>query len=142
MINKLHKDSKAKRVIGKRLRYIREHLQIGQKEMAARLGISKSTILNFENGKILPGIRNLVPLSREFHVDLDWLLYGRNPMFLRDEERKKKYTELEELYSIPQVAVVINATLIEARRKFADEITDFFIPGGKIERTIYRYSGE
>lgn len=142
MIKKLHKDDKAKRIIGKRLRYFREHIQMGQKEMAAKIGLSKSTIVNFENGKIIPGVRSLIPISLEFHIDIDWLLNGQNPMFLRNEEKKKMYKELERLYRVPEVAISINATLLEAREKLADEITDFFFHGGKLERTVYQHAGE
>lgn len=70
----------------KRLREVRRTLDISQKDFAAELSISSSFLSEIESGKTKPGYNFLTKLASEFNVNPAWLLLGKGPMFLKDDE--------------------------------------------------------
>lgn len=60
---------------GERLRLRREKLNIRKQELAAAIGVSLTTIQQYENGQFPKG-EFAVRLARELHCSLDWLLAG------------------------------------------------------------------
>jgi transcriptional regulator with XRE-family HTH domain len=65
-----------------RLRLIRKTLKLKQREFAQRLKISGPALSEVENGKYKPGFDFIVDISREFNVNLYYLLFGEGEMFL------------------------------------------------------------
>lgn len=64
-------------MIGARLKEIRDKSGLKQKPFADRIGTSSSYISEIESGKKIPGGEFLVSLKREFGVDINWLLTGK-----------------------------------------------------------------
>jgi len=63
----------------KRLRMLREAMQLSQRELAARLGVSGTAWQNYETGRNIPGGNVLKGLA-DLGVSIDWLLTGDGPM--------------------------------------------------------------
>jgi len=130
MFQKLTDNKPAKQEIGKRFARIRECLALGQKEMAAHFGLTQGCIAHFEKGTVIPGPGHLRMLNRKFHVDITWLLYGRGSMFRRSGEPNEMYRELyeqlEQAYKVPEVALVLDAKLLETKKLFKREIAEHF----------------
>lgn len=61
-----------------KIREIRNDSGLTQEEMAARLGVTRQAVSNWENGKNLPDIEILIDISRTFSVSLDELILGEN----------------------------------------------------------------
>lgn len=70
---------------GKRLRELRSHLDISQKEFAKRCGVTASFISELEKGKTKPSFDLLIKFCGLFDVSPNWLILGKGKMFLEDE---------------------------------------------------------
>jgi transcriptional regulator with XRE-family HTH domain len=79
--------------VGARLKKLRKHLNFDMKQMASRLGIVTNTYYKNENGLNLPSLIILKRLVDDFDLSMDWLLFGRGPMFFK--EKAQKEMELE-----------------------------------------------
>lgn len=60
--------------VGPRLRRLREHRGITLTELAAKTGISKSTLSRLESGQRKPSLELLLPLAETYHLPLDELV--------------------------------------------------------------------
>jgi len=65
-----------------RLKKIREALKLKQKEIAQQLNISSPSYSELEAGKYKPRFELISKLSREFNVNLYYLMFGEGDMFL------------------------------------------------------------
>ena len=70
----------------KRLREVRRTLDISQKDFAAELNIAPSFLSEIESGKTKPGYNFLTKLAGVFNVNPSWILLGKGPMFIKDDE--------------------------------------------------------
>lgn len=70
----------------KRLREVRRTLDISQKDFAAELKVSPSFLSEIESGKTKPGYNFLTKLAAVFNVNPSWILLGKGPMFIKDDE--------------------------------------------------------
>ncbi|MBO6178924.1 MAG: helix-turn-helix transcriptional regulator [Selenomonadaceae bacterium] len=61
-----------------KLRYLREHSEISQTEMAARLGILQSSYSKYEIGTRKPDYEVLKRIANIFNVSIDYLLENYN----------------------------------------------------------------
>jgi transcriptional regulator with XRE-family HTH domain len=61
-------------LVGPRLRKVREQRGITLTDVAARTGISKSTLSRLENGQRRPSLELLLPLAQTYRVPLDDLV--------------------------------------------------------------------
>src|SRR3954451_20585976 len=61
-------------LVGPRLRRVREQRGVTLTEVAARTGISKSTLLRLKNGQLKPSLELLLPLAQVYRVPLDDLV--------------------------------------------------------------------
>ena len=61
-----------------RLRELRNESGLTQNEIAAKLGVSGQTILNWENGIYEPKINQLIKLADLFNVTVDYLIERPN----------------------------------------------------------------
>ena len=64
---------------GRRIATLRASKDIGQVELAAEVGCSRSTIAGIESGGDRAGIETAVAIADYFKVPLDWLLGRRVP---------------------------------------------------------------
>lgn len=66
--------------IGSKIRKSRKEAGITQEQAAEALGVSRQTISNWENEKTYPDIISVLKMSDLYHVSLDYLLKGEEPM--------------------------------------------------------------
>jgi transcriptional regulator with XRE-family HTH domain len=59
--------------LGDRLRKAREHAGLMQAELAAKIGISRASIINYETGRHIPSRPVLLSWALSCGVDLGWL---------------------------------------------------------------------
>lgn len=64
-------------MLGENIRKLRQNRGMGQPELGRRVGASKQSISNWENGNIMPSIDLLIRLADFFGVSTDYLL-GRS----------------------------------------------------------------
>lgn len=57
-----------------RLKELREHKGLTQKDLASKLNLTQSTIAYYESGKKLPTVDTLLSLAKYFNVSTDFLL--------------------------------------------------------------------
>ncbi|MCI6481804.1 MAG: helix-turn-helix transcriptional regulator [Treponema porcinum] len=69
-------------MINKRIRELRLSRGMSQPELAAKLGVSKQYISNWENDNIQPSIEMLIAISRFFMVSTDYLLGIDNKKYI------------------------------------------------------------
>lgn len=83
--------------IGRRLRLTRQALGLSQTEFAARAGIAKNALSQYESGKQRPSIDNAIALAETHRITLDWIYLGDNSN-LRYElvEAMKKMSSLRQ----------------------------------------------
>lgn len=62
------------KIVGQRIRKRRLGLEINQKELADRVGISPSAINQYEKGDKIPSTETLVKLAQELGITTDYLL--------------------------------------------------------------------
>jgi transcriptional regulator with XRE-family HTH domain len=67
---------------GLRLKEVRKHLKILQKDFAHRIGMKNSYLSGIENGKFKPGFDFFYKITREFRINPYYLLHNELPMFL------------------------------------------------------------
>lgn len=60
-----------------RLRDLRMSLGLTQKQMAERLGVSRTTVSNYENGSSSPGQEVIREYCSAGHVSYEWLIDGK-----------------------------------------------------------------
>ncbi len=60
--------------VGPRLRQLREHQDLTLTTVAAKTGISKSTLSRLESGQRKPSLELLLPLAETYHLPLDQLV--------------------------------------------------------------------
>ena len=58
---------------GKRLRRLRKEKGLTQKELGMKIGVGRTTISEYESGKIVPRQDGLVKLAEELNVTVDYL---------------------------------------------------------------------
>ena len=61
-------------MLGQTIRRLRLERGLNQEELGKRIGVSKQSISNWENGNIVPSIDLLVSLAEFFSVSTDYLL--------------------------------------------------------------------
>lgn len=69
---------KLEEVVKKRLKAIRENLNLNQSQFADRLGISQAAISQFEDGKRVPSIETLDKIASALHMSVVALLSDEN----------------------------------------------------------------
>lgn len=90
---------------GKRLQKRREHLHIRKQDLAARIGVSLTTIQQYENGQMPKG-EFAVRLAKVLDCSLDWLLAGEE----RGEENIVDTSDAR-LVMVPMVEARLSAGL-------------------------------
>lgn len=71
--------------IAERIKQIREKLGYSQREFAKLLGIESGSYVGYEYGRRRPPFILLDAISKQFNVNLNWLISGEGPMFLNEQ---------------------------------------------------------
>ena len=61
-------------VLGERIRYLRELRQLKQEQLAERVGVTKQTVSNWENGNMMPSVDAFLRVTEFFHTTPNYLL--------------------------------------------------------------------
>ena len=69
-------------MFGDRLKELRNNHTWTQQELGDRLGVSKQSVSNWENGNIMPSIDVLVRMSDLFQTSTDYILNRENDLTL------------------------------------------------------------
>lgn len=76
--------------IGERIKSLRKnHLKMTQSEFAEHLGLSPNAIARYENGSRNVSDQTIKSICREFGVNKDWLLEGKEPMKVEIDDIEK-----------------------------------------------------
>ena len=62
--------------LGRRIKSRRALLALKQADVAAKLGVSDTTVMKWETGRAMPGRENLFALADTLGVSADWLMRG------------------------------------------------------------------
>lgn len=89
--------------VGSRIRSLREAAGMTQGELAARVFVSRQTVINWEKGKTLPDVESVKLLSAVFGISLDALLDDRSEEYLGQTTRQRRTIVL---------ALALNAALL------------------------------
>lgn len=88
--------------ISNRLKVLREHLGLSQREFSNKINIGQSTLAMFETGQRIPRDIHISQICSIFSVNENWLRYGQGEMFVQPESlsldeyaAKNNLTELE-----------------------------------------------
>jgi len=96
--------------ICEKLKKARTSAGITQEQVAEKIGVSRQTISNWENGKTLPDIMSVIKLSDLYQITLDELLKGDSKMM---DKIKKDTDTVKSNQSLMKVAwVLIIATFL------------------------------
>lgn len=92
------------------LRLLREEHKITQREFAKELGISKTTLCYYEQGKVSPSIEMLTKIADFFNCSTDYLLghQAKNVLYLDSltEEQKEVVSLAQQLDNSQALKVI------------------------------------
>lgn len=72
--------------MNERLKQMRKHFKITQKELAEKIGISKRSIEMYESGdRDIPSM-TAKEISRVFGISYEWLAFGDGEMFAENDD--------------------------------------------------------
>ena len=83
-------------LIGKRIKELRSKYKYTQTELAAKVGVTKSTIAAYENDSRTPSYDVLIKLANVFRVKVDSLLVDRTTHTLDAGDLTKEQIEILE----------------------------------------------
>lgn len=64
--------------IGKRIKTVRKLYKISQVDFSNRIGISQATLSELEQDKYKPSVDAIQTISKQFGVNVEWILFGEN----------------------------------------------------------------
>ena len=76
--------------IGGRIKQVRTHLRIQQKEMAQKIGITNSHLSDIEKGKSSLSIEVVFKITKIYNMSLEFLFLGRGEMFYHSDRQKSQ----------------------------------------------------
>lgn len=84
-------------LLGKKIKELRTKSKFTQLELAERLGVTKSSVVSYENDSRQPSYEVLIKMARIFNVSIDSLLLDRSGMTLEVNGLKREQVKLLEL---------------------------------------------
>lgn len=83
------------------LKKIREELNLSAQKLADKLGVSQSSIAQYEIGKREPNFNFILQLNIKLNINLNWFCTGEGNMFNhKTEEQRKEISSIAvELYN-------------------------------------------
>ena len=111
------------KTFGERLKELRIANGFGQKEVAAWIGVSDSSIRKYESGERTPDPNAIKTLARQFNVSTDYLLGNDAPQheYYHDPEVA---AIAQEMHDNPDIKVLFHATK-GMKKKSIEEIRKF-----------------
>ena len=117
-------------IMNKRIKELRQVLQISQEELAQAMGLSKSGVSNIECGNRKVNDKHIRMLNMTYHVNPDWLRSGNGDMFNPVDD--SPLAIIKEQYNLSDKA----ATIVQNFLKLTQSEQEAFIEqAGKIFHT-------
>lgn len=119
-----------------RLRSLREEKGFTQQEMARKVGVSMTTIQNYEGGQ-LPKGEHAVSLAVALECSLDWLMLGIAPTGITENEELRNLRQendllrqqVQDLRSAHEtLALAVKGLLKEDKLEFPTDVPQYGIP--------------
>jgi transcriptional regulator with XRE-family HTH domain len=76
---------KSVRAISGKFKNVREMLRISPDNMAARMGVTRSSYNKYEYGGAFPSPIGLKTLANDFDISLDWLIADKGPVIYKEK---------------------------------------------------------
>jgi transcriptional regulator with XRE-family HTH domain len=100
------------KVIGTKLRELRNERDESLEDVARKTGLSRSLLSRYERGLVDPGLKALTNLVRYFNVSLDWL-FG----FTEDRRPINTDNPLSELTEAKQLEVISFIEYVKSKKE-------------------------
>ena len=116
-------ESALKAGIGERVRQERQRLSLSPEEFAAKVGMHRSTLFNYESGARVPDALLLQRMHHELHVDVQFVVTGQpaaiSKLSLTQEEVAKKLGDMpERLQQLVADVTHVTWMAFDARRSY------------------------
>lgn len=82
--------------IATRIKELRYKLSLGQDKMAEQMGVTPSAYQKYEQRLRFPALPGLRRLALEKDVSMDWLIFGKGPMFYSGKRLNAELDQLQE----------------------------------------------
>lgn len=105
---------------GKRLAVLRMQMDLSRKEMANRLGLSWPAYYKNETGETFPRSGTIKKLEKEFDISMDWLIFGKGPMYYKKETQRVLEME-KELERLKEKTEQLETESGHLKKELADE---------------------
>ena len=128
---------------GSRLKEVRKHFNLTQKDCASKLKITQVSVINYEKNNRFPDSRLLTLIHKSFKIDMTWLLAGEGCMFGdREQENVTNVTaykmgDIVELISGSKPMTIIQADPKEVTCAWPnanDDLQTATFPVGAVKR--------
>ena len=123
--------------LGSRLKELRIRLKLSQEEFGKKVGLSKSAICLYEQGKMTPSKSTLKLICTEYMINQDWIENGDGDIFIKDIPDKELKEAIETIVSAenaPKKAIITKVL------KMSDKEIELI--NGSIEYLINMYKKE
>ena len=80
----------------KRITELRQAMHLSRKKMAAFFNTAEVTYRRYEQGLMMPGFFSLYAAGVKLGVSVDWLVYGRGPVYYKVIEEKVEKQSVQE----------------------------------------------
>jgi len=109
--------------LGERICLVRDEAQLNQTEFGKLIGLKQGTISQIEKDAKGTSDRTLTAICREFHVNFDWLRYGKGPM-----RQFTQPTDMEKLEAIMSGKSEVKKSFILALADMPEALLDEMLP--------------
>ena len=83
----------------KNLKYLRKKKNISMKELADKVGLSRSALSNYENGNRLPEFESMIKLALYFECSIDELVFHGTPINISELKEIDNTSDIDNLIS-------------------------------------------
>jgi transcriptional regulator with XRE-family HTH domain len=117
--------------LSKRIRQVREKYNLTQTDFGRQLGSSKSSIINYETGKRIPGALFLINIIKNFNINPGWLMLGKGDMVITgikngsSREMDENIVRMMEHLQIPAMRLALMAEYNRLQVIFKPIIDEF-----------------
>ena len=110
--------------MNERIKKLRNHLDLTQREFGSRIGIKGNTIANYELGRNEPIDAVISLICREYNVNETWLRTGTGEMFTPSP--RSELDALAAEYHLDQAAYVVVEKFLNLKPEYQQGVIEYF----------------
>ena len=110
--------------MNERIKKLRKHLDLTQREFGSRIGIKGNTIANYELGRNEPIDAVISLICREYNVNETWLRTGTGEMF--NPSPRSALDALAAEYHLDQTAYVVVEKFLNLKPEYQHGVIEYF----------------